>query len=101
MVCKTEPLRKTSPVTDLMTDINLCKTEGTEVVVCSSYCWFYGLSEEFLNKLANKRPHLFYSLRKKKNLHGTQIYTQLQIFFKAYVRNFVQHTSFLYSSSQT
>lgn len=65
----------TSPDTDLMTDINLCKTEGAEVVVCSSDCWFYGLPEEFLNKLANKRPHLFYSLRKKKNLHGTQLHT--------------------------
>lgn len=49
-----------------MTNINLCKTEGAEVVVCSSYCWFYGFSEEFLNELTNKRPHLFYSLRRKK-----------------------------------
>lgn len=81
MVCKTEPLRNTSPDTDLMTNINLCKTEGTEVVVCSPYCWFYGLPEEFLNKLTNKRPHLFYSLRgrKKKTTnkkHGTQLHTR-------------------------
>jgi len=78
-VCKTEALRRTSSDTDLMTNINFGKTEGTEVVVCSSYCWFYGLPEEFLNKLANKRPHLFYSLRKKKTniktLHGTQLHT--------------------------
>lgn len=49
-----------------MTNINLCKTKGAEVVICSSYCWFYGLPEELLNKLADKRPHLFYSLRKQK-----------------------------------
>lgn len=66
MLHKTVSLRKTSPDTDLMTNINLRKTEGAEVVVCSSYCWFYGFSEEFLNELTNKRPHLFYSLRRKK-----------------------------------
>lgn len=53
-----------------MTNINLCKTKGAEVVVCSSYCWFYGLPEELLNKLADKRPHLFYSLRKQKKKKG-------------------------------
>lgn len=69
-VLKVEPPKKTWAETDLMTNINLRKTEGTEVVVRSSYCWFYGLPKEFLNKLANKRPHLFYSLRKreKKNV---------------------------------
>lgn len=66
IVCKTGSLKKTSSDTDLMTNINLCKAEGTEVVVCASYCWLYGLSEEFLNELTNKRPHLFYSLRRKK-----------------------------------
>lgn len=97
--CKAELLKQPSTHTDLMTNINLCKTEGAEVVVCSSYCWFYGLPEEFLNKLANKRPHLFYSLkgnkRKKKeptiiiNIYIRHNFTALKkIFFKKFCTKF-------------
>lgn len=49
---------------NLVPHVNLGEAEGTEMCIGSFDGWFDGLTEEFVNKLANIRPHLLNCLRR-------------------------------------
>lgn len=46
----------------LLPQVHPREAEGAEVGVCAPHGRLYGFSKQLLYKLANKRPHVFYSL---------------------------------------
>ena len=53
--------------TYLLPQVHPREAEGAEVGVCAPHSWLYGFSKQLLYKLANKRPHVFYSLEKRRS----------------------------------
>lgn len=58
------------PLTDahFVSYVNLAEAEGAEVGVGLLHCWLDCLTEHFLHKLANVRPHLFHRLRESRKI---------------------------------